>query len=380
LSLNKPLKIGITSYPVPGGSGVVAAELGRLLASRGHEIHFIAYAPPFRAGVFDENTYFHEVETSQYPLFKYPLYTLALASKMAEVTGQFQLDILHVHYALPHATAGFLAKSILGNPPRPKLITTLHGTDITLIGKQPSFHDVTQFSIGASDAVTAVSEYLKEDTQRTFPQCTSIEMIPNFVDRTLFAPARDRKKRRKFASDDELLLVHLSNFRPVKRPADVIAVMHAVNKVRPAQLLLIGDGPEMAYVWQEAERLNVRDRVHILSNQCDVQPLLACSDVFLLPSEQESFGLAALEALACGVPVVCYEVGGLGELITPGLNGFMVPLGNIDAMVERVLSLVETPEIHANYRSQARESSEGFDANRVIPLYEDFYQRTLKHD
>ena len=371
------LKIGITGYPVPGGSGVVAAELGRLLARRGHEIHFIAYAPPFRTSFFDEKLFFHEVDASRYPLFKYPPYTLALAAKMAEVSKQFELDVLHVHYALPHATAGFLARAILDNPERPKLITTLHGTDITVVGSDESLFDITSFSIRASAAVTTVSEYLKKVTMQTFPDCDEAEVIPNFVDLSVFSPTNDDAQRSRFASDNEILLVHLSNFRPVKRPVDTVRVLAAVNEKHPARLMLIGDGPEMAAVWREAERLQLRDRIHVLSNQDHVQALLGCSDVFLLPSEEESFGLAALEALACGVPVVSYDVAALGDLVDNGSNGYRVPLGDIKAMAMKALALVEEPEIRRRCRNQARESAKKFDAERIIPIYEELYWRTL---
>ena len=372
-----PLKIGITGYPVPGGSGVVAAELGRLLARRGHEIHFIAYAPPFRKSLFDEKIFFHEVDASRYPLFKFPPYTLALAAKMAEVSKQFELDILHVHYALPHATAGFLARAILDNPELPKLITTLHGTDITLVGSDESLYDITSFSIRASASVTTVSDYLKKVTMQTFPECGEAEVIPNFVDLSVFAPTNDKAQRSRFASENELLLVHLSNFRSVKRPVDNVRVLAAINEKHPARLMLIGDGPEMAAVWREAERLQIRDRLHVLSNQDHVQALLGCSDVFLLPSEEESFGLAALEALACGVPVVSYDVAALGELVNNGINGYRVPLGDINAMATKALVLVEEPEFRHRCRNQARESALQFDAERIIPMYEELYSRTL---
>jgi N-acetyl-alpha-D-glucosaminyl L-malate synthase BshA len=372
-----PLKIGITGYPVPGGSGVVASELGRLLARRGHQIHFIAYAPPFRLNRYDEKLFFHEVEVSHYPLFKYPPYTLALAVKMVEVSRQFDLDILHVHYAIPHATAGFLARSILGNPARPRLVTTLHGTDITLVGSERSFYDITCFSIRAANGVTAISHYLKAATIKTFPACTDIEVIPNFIDLAAFSPARTNCERSTFAEPGEILLAHLSNFRPVKRPVDTVRVLAAVHKERPARLLLIGDGPEMATVIAEAEALRVRDRIHFLGNQDDVQPLLACADVFLLPSEEESFGLAALEALACGTPAVTSSVGGLGELMIHGENGFMVPLGDTAAMARHVLEIARDGETLAAFRARARESAKRFDADTIIPMYEELYFRIL---
>jgi N-acetyl-alpha-D-glucosaminyl L-malate synthase BshA len=372
------LKVGITGYPVPGGSGVVASELGRLLARRGHEVHFIAYAPPFRYSQFHENLYFHEVEVSSYPLFKYPSYTLPLAAKMAEVSRQHGLDILHVHYAIPHATAGFLARAILDNPPRPRLITTLHGTDITLVGSERSFYDITCFSIRAANRVTAISHYLKKATHETFPACCDLEVIPNFIDLAAFSPAQTNCDRSRFATPDELLLVHLSNFRPVKRPVDTVRILAEVNRTHAARLLLIGDGPEMARVMAEAEALGVRDRVLPLGNQDDVQPLLACCDVFLLPSAEESFGLAALEALACGVPAVTSNVGGLGELIIDGESGFKVALGDTTAMAARVLEMADAPDTLKKYKKGARAGATRFDAEKIIPMYEELYRRTLE--
>jgi len=374
----KPLKIGITGYPVPGGSGVVASELGHLLARRGHQIHFIAYAPPFRWDRYDQNLYFHLVEVTNYPLFKYPPYTLNLAAKMVEVSRQFDLDILHVHYAIPHATAGFLARAILGNPPRPRLVTTLHGTDITLVGSERSFYDITCFSIRAADAVTAISHYLKQATIETFPACTDLEVIPNFIDLEAFHPGHSNCERSSLGAPDELLLAHLSNFRPVKRPVDTVRVLAAVNKQRPARLALIGDGPEIASVLAEADLLGVRDRIRFLGNQDHVQPLLACCDVFLLPSEQESFGLAALEANACGVPAVTSDVGGISELIENGVNGFRVPLGDTAAMAARVLEIAADPATLDAFRKRARASAERFDATNIITQYEDLYYRILK--
>jgi N-acetyl-alpha-D-glucosaminyl L-malate synthase BshA len=356
---------------------VVASELGRLLARRGHEVHFIAYAPPFRYSRFDENLFFHEVEVTHYPLFKYPPYTLTLAAKMAEVSRQFDLDILHVHYAIPHATAGFLARAILDSPPRPRLVTTLHGTDITLVGSERSFYDITCFSIRAADKVTAISHYLKQATQETFPACCDIDVIPNFIDLEAFSPVPGDCERSRFAGPNEILLVHLSNFRPVKRPVDTVRVLAEVNKTRPAKMLLIGDGPEMTAVLAEADRLGVRERIHFVGNQDDVQPLLACCDVFLLPSEEESFGLAALEALACGVPAVTSDVGGISELMTDGENGFRVAMGDTDTMAKRVLEIAADEKTLKTFQKRARESAGRFDAENVIPMYEDLYYKAL---
>jgi L-malate glycosyltransferase len=371
------LRIGITGYAHAGGSGVVAGELGRLLARRGHSIHFIADAPPFRFSSFDENLVYHEVVASSYPVFKYPPYTLALAAKMADVSRRFDLDILHVHYALPHAVAGILARAILGNSARPKLVTTLHGTDVTLVGSEKSLYEITSFSIRASDSVTAVSQFLRKAAADIFPASAQIDVIPNFVDLTAYSRAGSNSKRSTLAAEHEVLLVHLSNFRSIKRPAEAVQILAAANLQRPARLLLIGDGPEMAAVWSEADRLGVRDRVQALGNQIDVQPLLSCCDVLLMPSEEESFGLAALEAMACGVPVVTYDVGGLAELVENGRGGYRVAKGDAASMAARVLDIVADSATLEAHRRQARASAERFDANRIVPIYEDLYRRTL---
>lgn len=371
------LKIGITGYAHAGGSGVVAGELGRLLARRGHSVHFIADAPPFRYSSFDEDFVYHEVVASSYPLFKYPPYTLTLAAKMAEVSRRFDLDILHVHYALPHAVAGILARAILGNCVRPKLVTTLHGTDVTLVGSDKSLYEITSFSIRASDSVTAVSEFLRKAAAEIFPDSPPIAVIPNFVDLKAFSRASGNGKRAMLAAEHEVLLVHLSNFRSIKRPAETIRVLAATNLHRPARLLLIGEGPEMAAVWSEADRLGVRDRVQALGNRIDVQGLLSCCDVLLMPSEDESFGLAALEAMACGVPVVTSDVGGLAEVVENGRGGYRVPKGDAASMAARVLDIVADPATLEAHRKQARASAERFDAERIIPMYEELYRRTL---
>jgi N-acetyl-alpha-D-glucosaminyl L-malate synthase BshA len=371
------LRIGITGYSNAGGSGVVAGELGRLLARRGHSIHFIADAPPFRFASFDENLAYHEVAASCYPLFKYPPYTLALAAKMAEVSRRCELDILHVHYALPHTAAAILARSILGNPARPKLVTTLHGTDVTLVGSEKSLYEITAFSIRASNAVTAVSQFLKQAATEIFPACGQIEVIPNFVDLAAFSRASSADARSRLAAPQEVLLVHLSNFRSVKRPVDTVRILAAVNAQRAARLILIGDGPEIASVRQEADRLGVGDRVQMLGNQLDVRPLLSCCDVFLLPSEEESFGLAALEAMACGVPAVTSDTGGLAELVENGKGGYRVAPGDTDAMAARVLDIVADSDTLEFHRRQARQSAERFDAELIVPMYEALYMRTL---
>lgn len=371
------LKIGITGYAHAGGSGIVAGELARLLAQRGHCIHFIADAPPFRLSSFDEAFVYHEVAASTYPVFKYPPYTLALAAKMAEVSRQFGLDILHVHYALPHAVAAILARAILGNCARPKLITTLHGTDVTLVGSDKSLYEITSLSIRASDSVTAVSEFLRQTAADTFPDGPPIDVIPNFVDLQVFTRTVGNDKRAALAAEHEILLVHLSNFRSIKRPAETVKILAETHKHRPARLLLIGEGPEMAAVWSEADRLGVRDRVQALGNQIDVQALLPCCDVLLMPSEDESFGLAALEAMACGVPVVTSDVGGLSEVVENGRGGYRVSKGDAVSMAARVLDIAADSATLDGHRRRARASAERFDSQRIIPMYEQLYRRTL---
>lgn len=371
------LRIGITGYSNAGGSGVVAGELGRHLARRGHSIHFIADAPPFRFARFEEPLSFHEVAASCYPLFKYPPYALALAAKMADVSRRFDLDILHVHYALPHTAAAILARSILGDPPRPKLITTLHGTDVTLVGSDPSLYEMTALCIRASSAVTAVSQFLQRTAADTFPGCARIDVVPNFVDVVAYSRAGSAEARAQLAAKQDLLLAHLSNFRPVKRAIDTVRVLAKVNAIRPARLILIGDGPELSAVAEEAARLGIRDRVQMLGLQIDVQPLLSCCDVFLLPSAEESFGLAALEAMACGVPAVTSDVGGLAQLVENGRGGYRVAPGDIDSMAARVLDIAADTDTLAFHRDEARKQAARFDAERIVPMYEDLYMRTL---
>ena len=366
------LNIGITGFAGAGGSGVIAGELGRLLARRGHSVHFIADAPPFRFPRFAELVHYHEVAVPEYPLFRH-LYTLALAARMADVSRRFSLDILHVHYALPHTAAALLARSMLGDPHRPRLVTTLHGTDVTLVGSDPSLCEATAFCIRASHSVTTVSHFLKSAAATHFPGGPPIEVIPNFVERTGAATARSARP----AATQELLLVHLSNFRSVKRPVDTVRTLAAVNAVRPARLLLIGDGPEMPVVLTEIERLKLRDRVRLVGNQVDVQALLSPCDVFLLPSAEEGFGLAALEAMACGVPAVTSDAGGLAELIENGHGGYAVAVGDIESMAARVLEIAADPATLELQRTAARARAARFDAEIIVPLYENLYMRTL---
>jgi N-acetyl-alpha-D-glucosaminyl L-malate synthase BshA len=371
------MNIGITCYPVPGGSGVVATELGLELAKRGYQVHFISYAIPFRLPKYQENLFFHEVEVMNYPLFKYPPYTLTLATKMAEIAEQFDLQILHVHYAIPHATCAFLAKQLIKKN-KPKIITTLHGTDITLVGNDKSFFGITKFSIEASDGITAVSNFLKEETKREFKIEKEIEVIPNFVDSKRFSDQNPACQREKFAKADEKILMHMSNFRPVKRIEDVVKVFHLVNKNIPSKLILIGDGPEISLAMDLIKTWGIEKKVIWLGNQEYVENLLCLADLFLLPSNKESFGLAALEALSCGVPVIGTDLGGLPEVVRQGETGFLRNLGDVQGMAEKALEILGDKKSLEQFKKNAREKAvELFDASRIIPQYENYYQKIL---
>jgi N-acetyl-alpha-D-glucosaminyl L-malate synthase BshA len=340
------MKIGIVCYPVKGGSGVVASELGLALSASGIEVHFFSYALPFRLTGFDANFIFHEVEVTSYPLFKYPPYTLSLAARLAEESKRVGLDIIHVHYAIPHAISGFLAKQILG-PNAPKLITTLHGTDITLVGQHPSFYAVTKFSMEASDALTTVSRYISERTRESFGIDKHIEVIPNFVDVTRFKPDQKGCDRSELAGPKEKVIMHMSNYRTVKNADDVVKIFDIVNKRQPSKLILVGDGPEAPNVLSLADSLGLKDRVTFLGGQDMVESVLCKADLFLLPSASEAFGLAALEAMACGVPVVGSIVGGLPELVINGEVGYLEPIGDVGAMARRSLEILSDKEMHS---------------------------------
>lgn len=368
------MKIGIACYPVPGGSGAVASELGLALARRGHEVHFLSYALPFRLAAYTENFFFHEVEVSDYPLFKYPPYTLTLASKMIEVSRQWGLDVLHVHYAIPHASAAFLAKQVLQSR-LPVVITTLHGTDITLVGTNKSFYDVTKFSIECSDGITAVSDFLRQKTVAEFDIKKEIRVIPNFVDTERFSDKNPACQRARFAPNGEKILMHLSNFRAVKRIGDVIEVFRRVRKEIPAKLVLIGEGPETGQALALTRKFKLQNDTIFLGQQEFVENLLCLGDLFLLPSETESFGLAALEALSCGVPVLATRTGGLAELVRDGENGFLFPVGESGKMAEQALELFRDGDQLAWMKRQARQSAvERFDAKKMVPLYEAYYR------
>lgn len=371
------MRIGITCYPTYGGSGVVATELGVELARRGHEIHFISYALPFRLQQFDQHVFFHEVEVLAYPLFDHPPYTIALAAKMADVARQVGLDVLHVHYAIPHAVSAHLATEVLG-PRGPVVVTTLHGTDITLVGRDPSLFSITRFAIERSDGVTCVSVYLAERTRELFGITRPLSVIPNFVDTKRFAPQADGCPRAVFAPRGERVLIHLSNFRPLKRIPDVVRIFAEVRRHLAARLLMVGDGVERPAAVALARELGVADDVLFLSRQEDVPRLLLAGDLFLLPSEEESFGLAALEAQSCGLPVIASRVGGLPEVIADGESGFLFPVGDVRAMAEAAVRLLQDPERHRQMGEAARRRVLAhFDASLIVPRYEAFYAAVL---
>ncbi len=372
------MKIGITCYPTYGGSGVIATELGKELAMRGHQVHFISYALPFRLNNFVENIVFHEVEMSSYPLFEFPLYSLALASKMVEVAEYERLDLLHVHYAIPHASSAFLAKEMLKGKSDIKVITTLHGTDITLVGLEPSFLPLVKFSIEKSDGVTAVSRFLKEKTLTNYDIEKDILVIPNFVDTDLFKPNCDCSFKKNIAAKGEKILVHTSNFRQVKRVPDTIRIFERVQKEIPSKLLLVGDGPDRSECERLVRQLDIVDKVKFLGKQEVLTEILNAADVFLIPSQSESFGLAALEAMACGIPVVGSSVGGLPELIGHNESGYIAEIGDIERMTKYVIELLTNEKKYNIFSQNARERAvKKFDKNIVVPNYEDYYKKIL---
>ena len=376
------MKIGITCYPTYGGSGAVATELGIELAQRGHEVHFITYAQPFRLQRFRERVYFHEVETIRYPLFEHSSYSLALAATMYEVAMRRDLDLLHVHYAIPHSTSAWIAQEMLPPTHRLKIITTLHGTDITMLGQERSFWDLMRFSIAKSDGITAVSEYLKKETVDSFHiPSRAVEVIPNFIDPALYDRTQYPCRRAAFLEEGEKLIIHVSNFRPVKRIRDVIRVFARIQREMPARLLLVGDGPERADAAAEADALGLDQRVIFLGKQDTVAELLACADLFLLPSASESFGLAALEAMASGTPVVATDVGGLPEVIDDGVSGFLAPVGEVDVMAEKAIEILRDRARWLQMSGAAQAvARERFSASRIVPIYERFYETVLERN
>ena len=377
--MHKSLKIGLVCYPTFGGSGIVATELGKALAEKGHEIHFITYSKPVRMDWFTKNMYYHEVSVSDYPLFEYAPYELLLSSKLVDVTINQKLDILHVHYAIPHASAAFSAQQILKtkNIDLP-FITTLHGTDITLLGKDKSFQPVIEFAINQSDAVTAVSESLKEDTYKFFDIKKNIEVIPNFIDPNLYRFAKDIELRAQFAEKNEVIITHISNFRKVKRMDDVIRIFEGVQKQLSAKLLMVGDGPELHQAKNLTRELGISEKVFFLGKSKRIEQITSISDVFLLPSEKESFGLVALEAMASGVAVVSSNVGGLPEVNKDGVTGFLNEVGDIEGMIASVLTILNDKDTLDRFKANALEHSQKFDLNKIVPVYENLYLSLVK--
>jgi L-malate glycosyltransferase len=372
------VNIGITCYPTLGGSGAVAAELGKQLARRNHSVHFVSYRLPFRLDGFTENIRYHEVDVSTYSLFEYPPHDLALAAKMAEVARDHALDLFHVHYAIPHAITGILARLMLGDK-APKLVTTLHGTDITLVGQDRSFFEITRFGIERSDGVTAVSEFLRKMTVEEFEVTNPIEVIPNFVDLSAFTHCRTQRDGQRFVEPGEQVLLHISNFRPVKRILDVVRILErVVREVPNTVLLMVGEGPERSSAQALARRLGLGDRVRFLGRQDRIPELVGLADVFLLPSELESFGVSALEAMAAGVPVVGSDAGGLPEVVKHTETGFLLPVGDIEGMAARTIEILKDAE-HCRALGQAgrRRAAALFGSDRVVNHYERYYERVL---
>ncbi len=372
------MKIGITCYPTYGGSGVVATELGLELAARGHEIHFISYAMPVRITEAAERIQFHEVEVMNYPLFDHPPYTLALATKMYEVGINEGLDLMHVHYAIPHSVSAYLARAMTA-PRRIPFVTTLHGTDITLVGIDRSYLPITRFSIEQSDAVTAISAHLRSKTLELFEPRCEVEVIPNFVNCDLFQPGDCGERRDSLAPEDHKILMHLSNFRPVKRVVDVVEIFSRVAEKVPSTLVLIGDGPDRSAAEGLARDKGLTSQIRFLGKQDRVHELLTCADLLLLPSDMESFGLAALEAMACEVPVICSRVGGVPEVFRDGVEGFLASPRDVDTMAERALRILTDSEFQASMGRAARARAlDQFCASKIVPLYESLYKRVLE--
>ncbi len=370
------MNIGIVCYPTFGGSGVVATELGTYLAKKGHKVHFITYSQPVRLDILEENIYYHEVNVQDYPLFQYQPYELALSSKMVDTVLTEGIDLLHVHYAIPHAYAAYMAKMILAdkgiNIP---VVTTLHGTDITLVGRNPSYKPAVTFSINHSDFVTSVSASLKKETAKFFVVRKDIEVIPNFIDLSLYSEGRCSNK--VLAPGGEKVITHISNFRKVKRINDVIDIFYRINKKVPSRLVMLGDGPERERAEEQARELGILQNVSFLGKTNEIERVLRMSDLFLLPSETESFGLAALEAMAAGVPVISSNTGGLPEVNLHGKTGYMANVGDVEAMANFGIELLSNPTLHAQMCDEAMRRAEDFSIEKILPMYEDLYKRAL---
>ena len=370
------MKIGIVCYPTYGGSGVVATELGKALALAGHQVHFITYTQPPRLDIFSENIFYHEVSVASYPLFEYLPYESALASKMVDVTINEKLDLIHVHYAIPHASAAYLAKQILKYKGiHVPVITTLHGTDITLVGRDPSFEPVVTFSINESDGVTAVSESLKNDTYDEFEILSHIEVIPNFIDLQRFQKRPHEHFKKSLCPNGEKLLMHTSNFRKVKRIEDIVRVFALVRKKIPSKLVLIGDGPERSGIEALCRELEVQCDVRFLGKMDGIEEALSLADLFLLTSEKESFGLAALEAMACEVPVISSNAGGIPEVNIHGVTGYVSEIGDVKDMAANAIKMLSDPILHDQMKANALARAQEFDIVKILPLYEKYYER-----
>lgn len=373
------MRIGIVCYPTFGGSGVLATELGKALANKGHQVHFITYQQPVRLNMFVPNIFYHEVQVPTYPLFDYPPYETALASTLVDVIKNNHLQLLHVHYAIPHASAAYMAKQILAQEGIDiPVVTTLHGTDITLVGKDKTYAPVVAFSINQSDAITAVSHNLCEETYKTFNIKKSIEVIHNFVDVERFARKPIDAFKKVIAPNGERILLHASNFRKVKRVQDVVLIFNEVNKHIPSKLLFVGDGPERAVAEDLSRRLGICDEIRFVGKQEQMEDILAIADLFLLTSDYESFGLAALEAMAAGVPVVSTNAGGLPEVIVEGVTGYMGNVGDVDTMSAKAISILQDDATLENFRKGASAHAKQFDIHNIVPLYEELYEKFLE--
>jgi len=371
------MKIGITCYPTYGGSGALATELGVELAKRGHKIHFISYDFPFRLNKFYDNIFFHQVEITEYPVFKYPPYSLSLSVKMAEVVENENLDLLHVHYAIPHAASAYLAKKMLGDN-RIKIITTLHGTDITLVGNHQSFYRITKFSIEESDGVTCVSNYLKETTSKVFEINKEMKVIYNFVDTEKYKRAANISKKIVGPIDeDDMVITHISNFRSVKKIDNIVRVFCRVSEEVKSKLILVGDGPELCRIRNMVKEINLEDKVFFVGVQQDIISILSISDLYMLPSESEGFGLSALEALSCEVPVIGTNIGGLKEVIEEGKSGYTFDPDDIDSMSEAAIKILKNKEVRMEMGTEARKRAKLFDSSVIVPQYLDYYERIL---
>jgi N-acetyl-alpha-D-glucosaminyl L-malate synthase BshA len=371
------MKIGIICYPTHGGSGVVATELGKELAMRGHTVHFISYQLPFRLDRFQANVFYHEVDMLGYPLFKYPPYTLALVNKIAELAEREKLDIIHAHYAIPHSFCAHMAREVMGDS-RIRVVTTLHGTDITLVGSDPSFNRITRFSMEKSDGITAVSQSLREETYNTFAVTKPVEVIYNFINTKQVFRLPGAREQVGCPEGKCRVLVHVSNFRPVKRVPDVVEVFARVRREMPAKLLLVGDGVQRMEAQAAVERLGVKDDVSFLGTQDNILPILSAADLFLLPSSKESFGLGALEAMACNVPVVATQIGGLPEVVVHGETGYLAPMGDVDALSKYALDILsDDNKIRTMGEASRRRTEDMFSSERIVPQYEAFYKEVL---